>query len=125
MTKITHETSEEKQADADLEELFSRIRKLIHKQPTDMRIWMTIKLGQHTEIIRENIIQALTQDVGSVGDVCRKAIDVFESEENAAVWLFSPSWALGGQTPAELFNSEEGIQTVFDALGRIQWGVFS
>jgi putative toxin-antitoxin system antitoxin component (TIGR02293 family) len=54
-----------------------------------------------------------------------KAVEVFESEENARRWLNSPQVGLGGAVPLEYAGSEVGAREVEDLLGRIDYGVYS
>ena len=55
----------------------------------------------------------------------KQAIEVFRSEEKAQKWFETPFPVLGGKTPLECFETEEGAQEVADMLGRIAHGVFS
>ena len=57
--------------------------------------------------------------------VLARAIEVFESRENALQWLNSPIPALACQVPAEILKTHEGTQLVMDELGRIEHGVYS
>jgi putative toxin-antitoxin system antitoxin component (TIGR02293 family) len=54
-----------------------------------------------------------------------KAVEVFESEENARQWLASPQVGLGGAVPLEYAETELGAREVEDLLGRIEYGVYS
>jgi len=54
-----------------------------------------------------------------------KAVDVFESEENARRWLRSPQFGLGGAVPLVYAETEVGAREVEDLLGRIEYGVYS
>jgi putative toxin-antitoxin system antitoxin component (TIGR02293 family) len=54
-----------------------------------------------------------------------KAIEVFESAENAQRWLRSPQLGLGGEVPLDYAESEVGAREVEDLLGRIEFGVYS
>ena len=50
---------------------------------------------------------------------------VFGDKPNFQKWLNSESKALGNITPKSLLETEEGIQRVYDELGRIEHGIFS
>lgn len=50
---------------------------------------------------------------------------VFGDKPNFQKWLNSENKALGNITPKSLLETEEGIQRVYDELGRIEHGIFS
>jgi putative toxin-antitoxin system antitoxin component (TIGR02293 family) len=54
-----------------------------------------------------------------------KAVEVFESEQNARAWLSSPQVGLGGEVPLDYAETELGAREVEDLLGRIEYGVYS
>jgi putative toxin-antitoxin system antitoxin component (TIGR02293 family) len=54
-----------------------------------------------------------------------KAIEVFQTEENARRWLKSPQVGLGGAVPLDYAETEIGAREVEDLLGRIEFGVYS
>jgi putative toxin-antitoxin system antitoxin component (TIGR02293 family) len=54
-----------------------------------------------------------------------KAIEVFETKENARKWLGSPQTGLGGAVPLDYAETEVGAREVEDLLGRIEYGVYS
>ena len=54
-----------------------------------------------------------------------KAVEVFESEENARKWLNAPQVGLGGKVPLEYAGTEVGAREVEDLLGRIEFSVHS
>ena len=54
-----------------------------------------------------------------------KAVDVFESQEDARTWLSSPQVGLGGAAPLEYAATEVGAREVENLLGRIEYGVYS
>jgi putative toxin-antitoxin system antitoxin component (TIGR02293 family) len=54
-----------------------------------------------------------------------KAIEVFETEENARRWLTSPQIGLAGAVPLDFAETEVGAREVEDLLGRIEYGVYS
>lgn len=54
-----------------------------------------------------------------------KAVDVFESEKNAADWFSEPLEVLGGVRPLALCHTEAGAREIERILGRIEHGVFA
>lgn len=56
--------------------------------------------------------------------IIERATEVFHTTENALSWLQSPNSSLGGVAPLSLLNTNAGINSVLDALGRIEHGVF-
>jgi putative toxin-antitoxin system antitoxin component (TIGR02293 family) len=54
-----------------------------------------------------------------------KAVEVFETKENARHWLSSPQMGLGGAVPLDYAETELGAREVEDLLGRIEYGVYS
>ncbi|MDG3066619.1 antitoxin Xre/MbcA/ParS toxin-binding domain-containing protein [Thauera mechernichensis] len=57
--------------------------------------------------------------------VVERADGVFEDADAALGWMQSPNAALGGVTPLSLLDTELGADSVLDALGRIEHGVFA
>jgi putative toxin-antitoxin system antitoxin component (TIGR02293 family) len=53
----------------------------------------------------------------------RKAVDVFESEEEARRWLKRPQMRLGEQVPLEIARLEPGARETERLLGRIEHGI--
>jgi len=54
-----------------------------------------------------------------------KAVEVFETTENARRWLTSAQIGLGGAVPLDYAETEVGAREVEDLLGRIEYGVYS
>ena len=54
-----------------------------------------------------------------------RAQEVFGTRHKALAWLSSPCYDFGGKLPVELLATGEGIEQVMDALGRIEYGVYS
>lgn len=57
--------------------------------------------------------------------VVERAEAVFEDADSALNWLQSPNASLGGVTPLSLLDTDIGADSVLDALGRIEHGVFA
>lgn len=60
-----------------------------------------------------------------VARVIERAEEVFEYPDAARVWLKSANTSLSGQTPMSLLDTEIGAESVMNALGRIEHGVFA
>jgi len=60
-----------------------------------------------------------------VARVIERAEEVFEDPDAARGWLKSANTSLSGQTPISLLDTEIGAQSVMNALGRIEHGVFA
>jgi hypothetical protein len=57
--------------------------------------------------------------------ILARAQKVLGTRHNALAWLSSPYYDFGGKCPVELLATDEGIEQVMDALGRIEYGVYS
>lgn len=57
--------------------------------------------------------------------VVARAAEVFDDLDPALAWLKAPLAALGGATPLSLADTNIGVESVMDTLGRIEHGVFS
>ena len=57
--------------------------------------------------------------------IAARAEDVFGDAESSLAWLQSPNRSLGGLRPLFLLDTDIGAEMVFDALGRIEHGVFA
>ncbi|MBI2308487.1 MAG: DUF2384 domain-containing protein [Rhodocyclales bacterium] len=57
--------------------------------------------------------------------VIERAEEVFEDLNVSLDWLKSPNAALSGATPLSLLDTDIGAESVMDALGRIEHGVFA
>ena len=57
--------------------------------------------------------------------VIGRAKETFEDLDVALDWLKSPNAALSGATPLSLQDTDIGAESVLDALGRIEHGVFA
>lgn len=60
-----------------------------------------------------------------VARVIERAEEVFEDPDAARVWLKSTNLSLSGHTPVSLLDTEIGAESVMNALGRIEHGVFA
>ena len=57
--------------------------------------------------------------------VVSRANEVFDDAASAFNWLKSPNVALRGNVPLSLLDTDIGTESVLDALGRIEHGVFA
>ena len=57
--------------------------------------------------------------------VVERAAEVFEDGPAALDWLKNPNASLGGASPLSLLDTDLGAVAVFNALGRIEHGVFA
>lgn len=51
--------------------------------------------------------------------------EVFGNSETGNDWMKTKNLALGGKTPLELMESDQGIDVVLMVLGRIEHGIIS
>lgn len=58
-----------------------------------------------------------------VARLFKRALDVFEDEEDVRSWLKQPLRALGGKTPVSYLDIGPGCELVDDELKRIEYGV--
>ncbi|MEM1041774.1 MAG: antitoxin Xre/MbcA/ParS toxin-binding domain-containing protein [Bacteroidota bacterium] len=54
-----------------------------------------------------------------------RAVEVFESEDDARRWFRLPQWALGDRTPLAFARTEPGSREVEALLDRIDYGVLA
>ncbi|TAN48987.1 MAG: DUF2384 domain-containing protein [Methylococcaceae bacterium] len=57
--------------------------------------------------------------------VVERAVEVFDDLDAAIDWLKSANAAFSGATPLSLLDTDVGAESVLDALGRIEHGVFA
>jgi putative toxin-antitoxin system antitoxin component (TIGR02293 family) len=55
----------------------------------------------------------------------KKAVEVFEDEDQAREWLKSPQYGLGGAVPLDLAATTFGYREVEKLLTRIEFGVYA
>ena len=95
--------------------------------------------GKTLDELNENL-KDLYKDVEALADVytgrdeeryaqvkriLEKATELFKSPERAQHWFQTPKIALGGKSPSEYAQTEDGASEVEDLLGRLEWGVYS
>ncbi len=83
------------------------------------------KATLHRRKVKGRLDPAESDHVVRFARLLGKAVEVFESRENARRWLNSPQVGLGGAVPLEYAETEVGAREVEDLLGRIEYGVYS
>jgi len=67
-----------------------------------------------------------TERLACPQEVYDRAVDLFNGNIDAAwSWIYWPARALGGKTPIEMAQTEEGIQVVLHHIGRIEHGILA
>jgi putative toxin-antitoxin system antitoxin component (TIGR02293 family) len=75
---------------------------------------------------REGVLSKVESDrVFRIAQVTARAVEALGDGERAQRWLKEPNFALGGEKPFSLLDTEAGEQRVLAVLGRIEHGVFS
>lgn len=75
---------------------------------------------------REGVLAPVESNrVYRVARIFAHAVEVFDDQQKAAVWLSRPNAALGGRTPLSMLDTDIGVQDVNEILGRIEHGIFS
>jgi putative toxin-antitoxin system antitoxin component (TIGR02293 family) len=54
-----------------------------------------------------------------------RGMEVFGTMDNFNDWMKTPNYTLNGETPLSLLDTSIGFDLVFQAIGRIEYGVFS
>jgi len=75
---------------------------------------------KHTPAAR--LSPAASDRLARIDRIYRLAVDVFGSEEQAALWLKRPSRALAKEKPLGLLDTDAGTQQVERELRQIQYG---
>lgn len=67
-----------------------------------------------------------TECTRRIGHLHQLSVELFEgSVESANCWFVSPCRGLGGKTPLEMAQTEDGARHVEQLIGRLEHGVFS
>jgi uncharacterized protein (DUF2384 family) len=67
------------------------------------------------ERLREQVVTIVQESGNSEG---------FEVDKWLAKWLSMPIGALGGKSPAEYLDTEDGVEMISNLLGQIQHGLY-
>lgn len=59
-----------------------------------------------------------------IEQVFRRAVEVFDSLDNARIWLKTPNYTFSYQRPLDYLATFTGSQELLDELGRLQHGIF-
>ena len=83
------------------------------------------KATLHRRKLQGHLIATESDRVVRFARLMGKAVEVFETQENARRWLKAPQIGLGGAAPLDYAETEIGAREVEDLLGRIEYGVYS
>lgn len=87
-----------------------------------------LKPGDQFELVQEanEIILVPANDRPKAYEkIHKRAVEVFEDEDQATLWLNRPQFGLGGAIPVKHMRTAKGAQDIEDLLGRIEYGVLS
>ena len=82
---------------------------------------LTERMNSSERPLSSNNIAAL----GRVEKIWPEAVRVIGDASEARVWLAQTNRSLGGKSPLELLENDEGCTLVLDTLGRIEYGIVS
>ena len=68
---------------------------------------------------------SVSEHILQIAECTAVGVKVFEDKGKFLAWLRHPNRVLDQQTPMSLLSSRFGSEMVLDALGRIEYGVFS
>jgi putative toxin-antitoxin system antitoxin component (TIGR02293 family) len=68
---------------------------------------------------------SVSEHILQIAECAARGTRVFEDRGKFLTWLHYTNKALGQQTPMSLLSSRFGSEMVLDALGRIEYGIFS
>lgn len=81
----------------------------------------TLQRYQNKQLLDKDLSDHLIQ----ITKVFARAVEVFGTQQQAALWLKSPIMALGNVRPIEMLDTSTGAELVTTILGRIEYGVYS
>lgn len=64
-----------------------------------------------------------SQKIIEVEEVQKVGLDTFNNIDKFELWLYTPSYVLGGRKPAELLKDSYGKRLVISELHRISYGI--
>ncbi|WP_409440153.1 antitoxin Xre/MbcA/ParS toxin-binding domain-containing protein [Psychromonas sp. GE-S-Ul-11] len=53
------------------------------------------------------------------------AVQFFENEKEALIWLKTPIKALGGRLPIDMLSNDKDTEIVLNVIGRLEHGIFT
>lgn len=78
----------------------------------------------HERICAHALLSATEQDrIYRTHRVWKRALEVFDDENDARRWINRDNRSLGGESPLALLDTEVGYELVIDTLGRIEYGI--
>ena len=84
-----------------------------------------VRTRHRRKTANERLKPSESEGVLRIARIAGRACVVLGDLEAAHQWLRTPVPALGGVTPLSLLDTEPGAALVSDALGRLEYGVFS
>jgi putative toxin-antitoxin system antitoxin component (TIGR02293 family) len=85
-----------------------------------------LRLSERTVLWRASRKERLSQDesqrVIRARSILDRATELFGSKSEAAGWMTSPAYGLGGVRPIDWLDTDIGYQNVEALLGSIEWG---
>lgn len=85
-----------------------------------------LRLSERTVLWRASRKERLSQDesqrVIRARSILDRATELFGSKNEAAGWMTSPAYGLGGVRPIDWLDTDIGYQNVEALLGAIEWG---
>lgn len=107
--------------------LFMSIKDLAPFSDQDWSNFLDISLKslQRYKIDTEHIFKSIhSEKIIELAEVTSVGQEVFDSNEKFAIWLNTPSHALGNMKPMELLSDSYGKEMVLNELNRIDQGIF-
>lgn len=86
---------------------------------------ISLKSLQRYKADTEHVFKPIhSEKIIELAEVTSIGLDVFDSRDQFATWLQTPSLALGGMRPLELLRDSYGKEIVLSELHRIDQGIF-
>lgn len=86
---------------------------------------ISLKSLQRYKADTEHVFKSIhSEKIIELAEVTSVGLDVFDSKDQFATWLATPSHALGGMKPLELLRDSYGKEIVLNELQRIDQGIF-
>lgn len=86
---------------------------------------ISLKSLQRYKADTEHVFKTIhSEKIIELAEVTSVGLDVFDSKDQFATWLATPSLALGGMKPLELLRDSYGKEIVLSELYRIDQGIF-
>lgn len=104
--------------------LFQAVRKTFDLQERSVVILLNASISTLERRRREqkNLDPVASERLDRIATVSHLAEEVFESQENAALWMSKPNKALGDTAPIMLCETEIGAKQVRRVLHALEWG---